>query len=196
MKIKKIVNKVMDKVMNVLKEWRACKKSCEKCGEKIPPELRLCDDCAVFGEDDPFLNLLSERGFVRKINALYWEIRAEAEHTGQTFRIIKNRRLEEMGIQTGTPEWEVAEELIKDADADVAIGYLESQGDYEEEQQVREWERAEIDAALERLERMKKANENLCDLCEENQPQYSSAGQELCGTCAREVGWLDVLEDY
>lgn len=25
---------------------------------------------------------------------------------------------------------------------------------------------------------------------------YFSGGQELCGTCAREVGWLDVLEDY
>lgn len=37
--------------------------------------------------------------------------------------------------------------------------------------------------------------QKLCDECQSSLPSYSSAGVHLCHDCAREVGWLDVLED-
>lgn len=37
--------------------------------------------------------------------------------------------------------------------------------------------------------------ENLCHECQEAHPTYFSAGIELCYECAKEVGWIDVLED-
>lgn len=38
--------------------------------------------------------------------------------------------------------------------------------------------------------------ENLCHECQEAHPTYFSGGIELCNSCAGEVGWIDVLEDY
>lgn len=99
-------------------------------------------------ENDPFLNLISDRGFMKEMDELHWEIRAEEEQTGQNFKVIMNRRLEELGFQHGTPEWDAAKEGIRNTESDVAIGYAEAQGDSKEEQWVREWEQQEIDAAL------------------------------------------------
>lgn len=45
-------------------------------------------------------------------------------------------------------------------------------------------------------QREESREENLCHECQDAHSTYFSGGQELCGTCAREVGWLDVLEDY
>lgn len=35
----------------------------------------------------------------------------------------------------------------------------------------------------------------VCDECQENRPEYSSGGTELCYPCADGVGWIDVLND-
>lgn len=246
-KVISVINKIMDKIVNAVKKQG----SCVECGDKIPPELRLCDDCSgreemliaeqisledfeaalkvvgpvrpdfdeYFGwrevqdayahwayssmcpslmevcdlhipfdrgtpeyawgagmiqaeiergieeqrrrkeekeletaeKNDPFLNLISDREFMRGMDQLYWEIRVE-EKQGQTFRDIMNRRLEEMGFQHGTPEWDAAKEGIRHAESEVHIGYAEANGHYEEEQSVREWEKQEMDAALARIQ--------------------------------------------
>ncbi|MBA4544293.1 hypothetical protein H1164_15680 [Thermoactinomyces daqus] len=42
---------------------------------------------------------------------------------------------------------------------------------------------------------MLKDGKFVCDNCEQNPPQYSSGGMELCSECASSVGWDDLWEE-
>lgn len=45
-------------------------------------------------------------------------------------------------------------------------------------------------------QREESRDENLCHECQDAPSQYFSGGIKLCSSCARDVGWIDVLEDY
>lgn len=39
-------------------------------------------------------------------------------------------------------------------------------------------------------------DKEVCDNCGKNPPSYTSGDTQLCEDCARDVGWVDAMEDW
>jgi len=102
-------------------------------------------------EYDRFMELIDDKEFGKKMEDLYWEIRAEWELSFRSEESIRDQRLREMGFEPDSPEWNAAVEWIDHHHDEHYTAFAEAIPD--DRERVEEWERENLKEAFGRLEK-------------------------------------------